>query len=253
MIERIVPAGQGWAARVRCSERADGDFRCDGAVVAGESPDRRAGPGARAERGARLVGAALDGRRQALMAGRWTWLHQVHGAEVVPVRGPGANAGAVADGAVTTVAGAVLAVHTADCTPVVVAGGGALGVAHAGWRGIAAGIVGATVRAVLAESEDPEPRLVALLGPMIRPASYEFGAADLASVAAAVGCDVTASTAWGTPALDLAAAARGALQAAGVSCVEDWGIDTAAEQFFSHRVRGDVGRQALAARLEPAR
>ena len=235
-----MPAGRGLAARVRCSDRSDGDFRCD----AGTGP-----PHGRVRSDA---AAALDRRRQALMAGPWTWLQQVHGADVVSVREPGEGAGAPADGAVTSVPGAVLAVHAADCVPVVVAGGGALGVAHAGWRGIAAGVVGAVVEAVVAESGDPEPRLAALLGPMIRPACYEFGSTELAAVAAAVGCDVAGSTAWGAPALDLAAAAGGALRAAGVSQVEDWGLDTAGEHFFSHRVRGDTGRHALAARLEPA-
>ena len=254
MIERIVPAGRGMVARVRCSNRADGDFRCDVATSAPASPrpGERAGDGAPPGRGGRPDGAALDLRRQALMAGPWTWLRQLHGADVVSVREPGAHAGAPADGAATAVPAAVLAVHAADCVPVVVAGGGALGVAHAGWRGIAAGVVGAVVEAVLAESDDPGPRMAALLGPMIRPARYEFGSAELAAVAEAAGCDVTGSTAWGTPALDLAAAASGALWAAGVGHVEDWGLDTAQAEFFSHRVRGDAGRHALVARLEPA-
>ena len=254
MIERIVPAGRGRAARVRCSDRADGDFRCDGTARDPQRPrySDNAGTVPSHGRDDRPDGTALDRRRQALMTGPWTWLRQIHGADVVSVHEPGANAGASADGAVTSVPGAVLAVHAADCVPVVVAGGGALGVAHAGWRGIAAGVVGAVVEAVVAESDDPEPRLVALLGPMIRPACYEFGSAELEAVAAAAGCDVTGSTAEGNPALDLAAAAGGALRAAGVGQVADWGLDTAREQFFSHRVRGDTGRHALVARLERA-
>lgn len=257
MIESVLPAGRGSVARVRCSDRADGDFRCDGTARGQQRPQSGEAaatgpPGGRVGGSGGSGGSALDRRRQALMAGPWTWLRQVHGADVVSVREPGANAGASADGAVTSVPGAVLAVHAADCVPVVVAGGGALGVAHAGWRGIAAGVVGAVVESVLAESEDTAPPLVALLGPMIRPACYEFGSSDLAAVALAAGCDVTGATAWGNPALDLAAAAGGALRTAGVGRVEDWGLDTAAEQFFSHRVRCDTGRHALVARLEPA-
>ena len=188
------------------------------------------------------------------MGGRWTWLRQVHGADVVVVAEPGGGAGAAADGAVTAVPEAVLAVHTADCAPVVVAGGGAVGIAHAGWRGVARGVIGEVVDSVRGLTPAPGPaRLRAVVGPLIRPARYEFDAAELAVVAAATGCDVRGVTAWGTSALDLAAAVRGALHSAGVSEVEDLGLDTAQECFFSHRIRRDRGRQATAARLEPSR
>ena len=272
MIERLVPAGQGWTVRVRCSDRSDGDFRCDSADRSPEGSrlgaDARGGAAVRsdaeagktrlgdAEAGTTRLGgggddAILERRRQALMDGHWTWLRQVHGAEVVVVTEPGAHAGAAADGAVTTVPRAVLAVNTADCAPVVVTGGGALGVAHAGWRGIAAGIIGEVVEAVRLAAPDPFPRLLALLGPVIRPAHYEFSASTLAAVEAVAGCDVRAVTDWGTPALDLAAAVRGALGAAGVSRVVDLGLDTAQQCYFSYRVGGDTARQAMAARLEP--
>lgn len=228
-----MPAGDEWLVRVRCSQVFEGDFRCDG--------------GAGADRD-----GSLELRRQRLMGGRWTWLEQVHGADVARITEPGGCAGAVADGAVTTVPGAVLALHTADCAPVVVVGGGALGVAHAGWRGIVAGVIGRVVdgvrRAQRPTSAGTELR--AVIGPLIRPSSYEFGADDLAAVAEAAGRDVSGATSWGTPALDLCAAALCALDAAGVSDVEDLGLDTARAGFFSHRARGDRGRQATAARLE---
>ena len=130
MIERLVAAGDGWLVRVRCSQISDGDFRCYRGQA---SPGR---------------GGALERRRQTLMSGRWTWLRQVHGADVVVVTEPGGCAGAVADGAVTAVPEAVLALHTADCAPVVVVGDGALGMAHAGWRGIVAGVIGGVVDGV---------------------------------------------------------------------------------------------------------
>ena len=235
MIERVVPAGDGWFVRVRCSQASEGDFRCD--YEGGAGAVRR---------------AALEHRRQRFMSGRWTWLRQVHGADVVVVTEPGGCAGAVADGAVTAVPEAVLALHTADCAPVVVVGHGVLGMAHAGWRGILAGVIGRVVdgvrRAVPATSA---PDLRAVVGPVIRPSSYEFGADELAAVASAAGCEVAGVTSWGTPALDLCAAVRGALAAAAVSDVEDLGLDTAVDGFFSHRARGDRGRQATAARLEP--
>ena len=72
----------------------------------------------------------------------------MHGARVVTVREAGAGAGDEADAAVTTVTGAVLAVHTADCAPIaLVADGGGVAVAHAGWRGLADGVVAAAVDA----------------------------------------------------------------------------------------------------------
>jgi hypothetical protein len=234
VIERVVSAGDGWLVRIRCSQLFEGDFRCD--LSGGDCVGRD---------------RSLERRRQGLMSGRWTWLEQVHGAEVAVITEPGGCAGAVADGAVTAVPEAVLALHTADCAPVVVAGHGALGVAHAGWRGIVAGVIGEVVNGVRRVSPAGETAgLRAVIGPVIRPSNYEFGADHLAAVAAAAGCDVAGATSWGTPALDLCAAALGALRAAGVSDVEDLGLDTARDGFFSHRARGDRGRQATAARLE---
>jgi len=234
VIERVVPAGDGWLVRVRCSQVSEGDFRCDHGGGAGS---------------VRLDD--LERRRQRFMSGRWTWLRQVHGADVVLVSEPGDRAGAVADGAVTAVPEAVLALHTADCAPVVVVGDGALGMAHAGWRGILAGVIGRVVDGVRrASPATSEPGLRAVVGPVIRPSSYEFGPAELGAVASAAGCDVAAVTSWGTPALDLGAAVHGALASAGVIEVEDLGLDTARDSFFSHRTRGDQGRQATVARLE---
>lgn len=235
MIERLVPAGEGLVARVRCSQRPDGDFRCDAGT--GPGPDHR---------------RRLERRRQGLMVGEWTWLKQVHGAGVVVVTEPGGGAGSVADGAVTAVINeVVLALHTADCAPVVVAGDGAVGVAHAGWQGVVAGVINEVVQALRSLTPGSGGAgLRAVVGPLIRPSAYEFGPAELAALSDAVGRDVASVTSWGAPALDLASAVRAALSAAGVSEVEDLGFDTSDECFFSHRVRGDLARQATAVRLE---
>ena len=236
MIERLVPAGEGLVARIRCSQRSDGDFRCD--LNGDLSPDHR---------------SRLERRRQGLMGGQWTWLRQVHGAAVVAVTEPGGGAGSVADGAVTEVPAAVLALHTADCAPVVVVGDGAVGVAHAGWRGIVAGVLTEVVRVMRnLPASAGGTGLRAVVGPLIRPSAYEFGPAELAAVTGAARRDVGGVTSWGTPALDLVAAVRGALSRAGVSDVEDLGFDTAHESFFSHRVRGELARQATTVRLEHA-
>ena len=234
MIERLVPAGEGLVARVRCSQRSDGDFRC------GTEPD----PGPDHHR-------RLERRRQGLMVGEWTWLKQVHGADVVVVAEPGGGAGAVADGAVTAVPEAVLALHTADCAPVVVVGYGAVGVAHAGWRGIVAGVLSEVVQALRGLTPDSGGTgLRAVVGPVIRPSVYEFGPAELAAVRDAVRRDVAGVTSWGAPALDLVSAVRETLRTVGVNDVEDLGFDTSHECFFSHRVRGELARQATTVRLE---
>ncbi|MCE2511562.1 MAG: polyphenol oxidase family protein [Acidimicrobiia bacterium] len=234
MIERLVPAGEGLVARVRCSQRSDGDFRC--VTEPDPSTDHR---------------RRLERRRQGLMVGEWTWLEQVHGADVVVVTEPGGGAGSVADGAVTAVPEAVLALHTADCAPVVVVGNGAAGVAHAGWRGIVAGVLSEVVQALRSLTPDPGGAgLRAVVGPVIRASVYEFGPAELAAVRGAVRRDVAGVTSWGAPALDLVLAVREALRTVGVSDVEDLGFDTSHECFFSHRVRGELARQATTVRLE---
>lgn len=292
--ERLLPAGDGWAVRVRCSDRSHGDFRMGetssfavgeiGSFGVSETrfpgsktgqisdfgvgeasgfgvdetrfPDDKTGQTHRVEIARNNV---LEPRRQAFMAGRWTWLRQTHGADVVVVAKPGDGAGAFADAAVTAVPHAVLAVQTADCAPVVVAGCQAVGIAHAGWRGIASGVISAMVNAVRAIGTrvsaglagSPPHGLCAVIGPVIRPSHYEFGSADLAAVAAAVGSDnIRGVTDWGTPALDLAAAVKDALRSADVKVLDDLGLNTADERFFSHRVRREQARQVTVARLE---
>jgi YfiH family protein len=193
----------------------------------------------------------LARRRAAVVDRPWTWLHQVHGADVVVVEHPGQHAGAVADAAVTAVPGAVLSVTTADCVPVVLVGDGALGVAHAGWRGLVAGVVGATA-AAMAELGAPPVR--AVVGPSIRAGCYEFGAADLDVVAARWGEEVRATTRDGRPALDVTAGVRAALAEVGVLDVGDDGACTACEpeRYWSYRARGEAGRVATVAWLDDA-
>jgi len=208
----------GRPAAIRFTRRDDGDLRID------------ADP------------AALDERRRRVAPGPWTWLRQVHGADVVVVTTPGQHAGAKADAAVTAVPGAVLAVHTADCVPVLLDGDGVVGAAHAGWRGLLGGVLERTVAAL---RDLGATAVTAHVGPHIRARCYEFGAPALDEVAARLGDGVRAETAWGTPALDLAAGVRAALDPLGVGVVDHGGC-TACEPdgLFSHRARGDAGRQA---------
>jgi len=202
-------------ARVRWTDRGDGDQRHP---PVGPSPHR---PG------------ALP----------WSWLRQVHGARVWTVSEPGGVQGAEGDALVTARAGVPLVVFTADCAPVALASPeGVVGVAHAGWRGLAAGVLGAAVAAMrqLGATE-----VVAALGPCIHVECYEFGTADLDGIAARLGPAVRGTTASGRPALDLPAAVRAALGAADAVVTVDADCCTACSPAqFSHRARGDTGRQA---------
>lgn len=196
------------------------------------------------------VGApGLDARRRAVVDFPWTWLHQVHGVEVVVVRRPGEHAGAHADAVVTDVPGAVVAVQTADCAPVALLAPDAVGAVHAGWRGLVAGVLPAAVAALRTLSDGP---VRAVLGPCIGTGCYEFGADALDDAVVALGAEVRGTTAAGRPALDLAAGVRASLRTVGVTDVVDVGVCTACSvDHFSHRARGDAGRQSLAVWLEP--
>jgi polyphenol oxidase len=177
------------------------------------------------------------------------WADQVHGARVVVVDRPG-PAGC-ADALVTARPDLALAVLTADCAPVALAGraepgGGAAAVAavHAGWRGLAAGVVAAAVDAVRAIGG---AHVTAAIGPCIRAECYRFGAADLGLLVERFGPGVASTASGGGPALDLPAAVRAALADAGAHVAHEEPACTAcaAASCFSHRARRDVGRQAV--------
>ena len=166
---------------------------------------------------------------------------------MVRVTRPGEHAGAEADAALTTEPGAALAVLTADCAPVALAGDGALAVVHAGWRGLVEGVL---ERAVLELRAAGATTIEAALGPCIHAGCYEFGEDELDGVADLFGAVVRSRTTAGAPALDLPAAVRAALDASGVRLAEDVGVCTACSaDHWSHRARGERERQALVAWL----
>jgi YfiH family protein len=214
------PLDDGRVAHVRFTSAADGDLSV------------------------RLPAATLTAARSRVLDLPWTWLHQVHGAEVVEVEFPGDRAGAAADAAVTTGSGAALAIHTADCAPVaLVSPQGVVGAVHAGWRGIEAGVIEATVDRMRSLGA---VELQAVVGPCIRVECYEFGVDDLGRLAARYGPAVRGETRQGRAALDVPAAVLAALGRAGVETVGGPPVCTACdERFFSHRARQDTGRQAL--------
>ncbi|TNJ35475.1 peptidoglycan editing factor PgeF [Arenimonas terrae] len=183
------------------------------------------------------------------------WLQQVHGTGVLRFDAAPAPGGdePEADAAVTSAPGVVLAILTADCLPVVFAArdGSEVAAAHAGWRGLAAGVLEATVAAM----RTPPARLAAWLGPAAGPQAYEIGAevreAFLARDAAAAAA--FAPTRPGHWRVDLYALARRRLAAAGVSGVHGGGLCTISDpaRFFSHRRDGRSGRLATLAWISP--
>ena len=140
-----------------------------------------------------------------------------------------------ADGHATALPGLGALALTADCLPVALGSVGAVAMLHAGWRGLAAGVLEEGVRAVRDLGVGDE--IVAVIGPGAGVCCYEVGA----EVHAALGCDRSAAGH-----IDLHAIARERLLAAGVSRVQDLGICTICDgNFFSHRREGArAGRQA---------
>ncbi|MGY8524281.1 peptidoglycan editing factor PgeF [Paracidovorax citrulli] len=202
------------------------------------------------------------------------WLEQVHGCAIA-VAGQAAGASVpVADAAVSGEPGRVCAVMTADCLPVLLcdAAGSVVGAAHAGWRGLCAGVIERTVErmaGIAAGAGKPAARWLAWLGPAIGPASFEVGAeVREAFLRAATEAEASAVQAAFRPALradggeaagkylaDIYELARIRLRRVG--CDEVYGGDTCtvadAGRFYSYRRDGVTGRMASLIWLDPAR
>jgi YfiH family protein len=175
------------------------------------------------------------------------WLDQVHGAAVHVASGPSA-AEPRADAAVTRQPGVVLAILTADCLPVLFADrdGVVVGAAHAGWRGLAAGVLENTLAA--AAGLAPHARgWTAWLGPAIGQSAYEVGDdvrdAFVAGDAGAASCFAPGCRA-GKWQADLAALARRRLARAGVMCLPGpgWCTHGDPQRFYSFRRDATTGR-----------
>uniref|UniRef100_UPI00333FFB2A peptidoglycan editing factor PgeF n=1 Tax=Castellaniella defragrans TaxID=75697 RepID=UPI00333FFB2A len=183
------------------------------------------------------------------------WLDQVHGIEVCDADAWTDGGTPRADAAVTTRRDRPLAILTADCLPVVLAdaGGCVLGVAHAGWRGLAAGVLENTL-ARMRPKAPRDSRWRAWIGPAIGQASFEVGPEVREAFA---GADPALATFFvGRPGsdrwlADLAAIARHRLRAAGVEQIECSGHCTYQDtrRFYSYRRDARTGRQATIAWL----
>ena len=163
---------------------------------------------------------------------RWATVRQVHGTAISRAMGPGEVD--QADAIWTDLPGAPVAVFTADCFGVALWAGSAVGVAHAGWRGAADGVVSALRNEMTAQGHPPE---LAAIGPGIGPCCFEVGP----EVAAKFPLDV-AETTWGARSVDLASSIRRELDGlvvwvSGACTMHEPGL-------YSHRESRTLLRQA---------
>ena len=172
------------------------------------------------------------------------WLHQVHGIEVAVDDGT-RGSDPLADASVTSLPGSVLAVLTADCLPVLFcnAQGTEVAAAHAGWRGLAAGMLEQTVAAMHSKPE----QLMAWLGPAAGASRYEIGEEVRQAFLAEDADAESAFTATrpGHYLIDMNAIARKRLHALGVTRVYGGQHCTIGDiRFYSHRREQRTGRMA---------
>lgn len=174
------------------------------------------------------------------------WLRQVHGTYVARIVPGDEKDEPEADASVASEPGAVLAILTADCLPVVFAAddGSEIAAAHAGWRGLSAGVLERTVEAMRA----PASRIVAWMGPAAGPQAYEIGAEVFEAF---VSADADAGSAFaatrpGHWRVDLYALARRRLRNAGIERIHGGGLCTISDpqRFYSHRRDQRTGRMA---------
>lgn len=163
--------------------------------------------------------------------GRWSWVNQVHGNTVLTVDEAGAAGDA--DGLLTDRPRLGLLVATADCVPVVIEGEHSSAMVHAGWRGMAKGVVAAGVAAMVDAGDRP---VRSAIGPSIGPCCYEIGQ-EVADALA----PFEATTSWGTTSVNLWAAAEAQLGGLAV-----WRADLCTftdDRFLSYRRDGTTDRQ----------
>ena len=191
-------------------------------------------------------------RLQAWLPGRPAWIAQVHGAAVVDAATVGPEQPVrTGDASIATTSGVVCAILTADCLPVLFADldGKVVGAAHAGWRGLAGGVLGATVQAMRSAGAGD---ITAWMGPAIGPDAFEVGQDVLDAFAAAIPGPAARACFSDFPGrpnkylADMFTLARLMLAQHGVDRVHGGGLCTAGapERFYSYRRDGVTGRQA---------
>ena len=212
---------------IRCTDKADGDLSIDSDV------DR------------------LDANRGQIVDRPWIWLRQVHGNRVVVVSDSAnpdeldAILGTEADAIVTRRDDVALAVQSADCATIALwSDDGVIGAVHAGWRGLEADVVGATVDAMRSMGAET---IHARTGPCIGVECYEFGATELRRMVALFGPEVVGRSAEGNDALDVRRAVSLSLARSGVDHAGGSSRCSACQphELWSHRSRNEKQRQAL--------
>ena len=200
-------------------------------------------------------------RFAAALGARPVWLNQVHGAEVLRLRaGTPPDALPQADASICTEPGLACAVLVADCLPVLLCAddGSGVGAAHAGWRGLAGGVLDSTVAALCQATGRAPAALLAWLGPCIGPTAFEVGEDVLRAFGADPArpdpeCFVARPRADGSAAwlANLPALARQRLLALGLHRISGGGWCTVgdASRFFSFRRDRRTGRLAAAIAL----
>ncbi len=169
------------------------------------------------------------------------WLRQIHSAEVRTAREGDCGEG---DALVTAEGGLALSVATADCVPLLIGGARRIAAVHAGWRGIAAGIV----PNALAALGEPPGALTAWIGPAIGACCYEVGEDVAATIAVAAGRRAIRAEREARPRADLAGAVAAQLDRAGVIDVRLAWVCTRCrpDRLWSHRGQGPGAGRNLA-------
>jgi len=200
------------------------------------------------------VDASTLVRRQRIASGRtWVMLDEHHGTAVHHARRSDRSNGADPIAGVGDVlvgdGDAALAIWAADCAPVVLFGRSGRTVAcHAGWRGLAAGVLDVAV------GQLAERCVAAVLGPCIHPCCYEFGSVELQRVSEGLGIEqgvIRGRTSAGALALDVPAAVRAGLAEHHIALDVSGPCTRCEERWYSHR-RGDADRQAVVSWSEVA-
>ena len=198
-------------------------------------PDWRAPAQVRAVMTLRTTG---DDGLHAVLPRQPEWLRQVHGIKVLDLDSSLEREG---DAAITKSRHTVIAIKVADCMPVLLAdeAGTVVGGAHAGWRGLSAGVIEATIDAMGV----PGKKLVAWMGPAIGPRVYEVGDEVRAAFPEKEAFSPTRPGHW---LLDLYAVARQRLMGRGVEKIFGGGFCTYSDpaRFYSYRRDGSTGRMA---------
>jgi copper oxidase (laccase) domain-containing protein len=239
-------------------DRTIGELRCR--VVASERDDGDVHP-------IRVEPDELEYRQVAIAGRRWAMLDQVHGVDVHRVGHAGHAEGepdtwpVSARGDVIVLGtrgrgseGPCAAIWAADCAAIMLFGaGGTIVAAHGGWRGLAAGVIDVAVGALI---EVDGAVTAAVVGPLIHPCCYEFGADDLDAVANGVhaqSSEISSVASTGVLALDVPTAVRRGLAHRGVDPVVVGPCTGCDSRWFSHRIRNDTSRHAVVAWVEHIR